>query len=79
VVDLLAALRASIDAAKGHQPGNREQAARLTTRPTGERASGAYDADVASMTKNGLRGVRARLAALSRDVDRAPHQWRVHR
>jgi DNA end-binding protein Ku len=48
VVDLLAALRVSIDAAKDHEPGNRGKAPKLTT----QGAPG--DADLDSMTKKEL-------------------------
>lgn len=38
VVDLLEALQASIDEAKGHKPGNRKQATKLKTHKPGEKS-----------------------------------------
>ena len=57
VVDLMEALRASIDAAKGHRPGNAAQAGTLRTRP---RAAGEDGDRLADMTKKQLYQLGAR-------------------
>jgi DNA end-binding protein Ku len=44
VVDLMEALQASLDQAKGHKPGNRKQAGKLTTRKAGSEKAGSEKA-----------------------------------
>ena len=61
VVDLLAALRASVDAAKGHRPGNSAQATELATRAGGG-GNGEGGADLQDLTKK-------ELYALAQDLD----------